>query len=142
MTLVEERRVLRWFYNGKGYGSKLRAYKAAAKDALMTEVFGPIEQITVEKYSHTYQGRRGFAVMDELVEKWVDEHGFYSAIEKQAAFRKQLFEEKMRDFGFVCEGHHGGDWRGEDYTCPEDYGFCGRAYKAWITAKAHEMMRK
>jgi hypothetical protein len=150
---VTERRVLRWFYNGKGYGSKLRAYKAMAKDALMTEVFGPIEDVTVvtaadlftgAESSYTYQTRKGLMTMDEETERWIEPRGFSADPEQQKAYRKGLFAAKMREFGFTCDSvPHPDEWPSyEPIECPATYGFCGRAYKSWIDAKARELMKE
>lgn len=153
MSNVIERSVKRYFYNGKSYGSRLRAYKARAKDVLMTEVFGPVQDVTVvtaaspvtgEESSYAYQSRPGFREMDDDIAKWLDHEGFSVSAERQEAYRKELFARKMRDFGFTCEdGDH--PWiygTGETDGCPEHFGFCGRAYKAWIDRKARELMKQ
>lgn len=62
---VEERRVKRWFVGGKGYGSKARAYKEAAKLAIKENVLGPLVTVADEMYGEfTYERREKLLGVD------------------------------------------------------------------------------
>lgn len=43
--------VTRWYYGGRGFNSKLSAYKAAAKEDLLTQVFGAVEKVPFSESS-------------------------------------------------------------------------------------------
>lgn len=110
----------------KPYGSKRAAYKAIAKEILLDLVFGPKEEQC---------GNPG----TQYECYWWERPGI-TALQQAEDFKKG-FGAAMQAFGFQCDVN--GYYDGEPCSCcPDDYTFCAMKYKAWLDAKATELMRQ
>ncbi len=147
---VQTRLVKRYFVNGKGYATRLQAYKVLAREELLDTVFGA--KIAYKSYDdilgtyseYTQWYRPKFAIHDEYYGTCRDCYDYENTTLED--HNKKVFVLGMLAFGFVCDdsGEYSGWGEPAEYTgcCPEDFAFCGKKYKAWIASRAREMMEE
>lgn len=139
---VTARAVTRYFYNGKGYSTKRKAYEAKARRMLLEMVLGPAEDYSclIDERGNSY---------DYIGLAWCQEHLNTTKEDIDARFA-EFFPHEGGEIEPGCgdkrpqgtEAVCAGDWCQEDYGYVKDLTFasCRTAQCRWIRKKAKELM--